>query len=387
MKRFRIAVFGINDGILHAIKRAIDPRKAEIVLFFDNDKMKLGICYMDIPILEPSREIIETFSIDYIVVTALSAYESVENQLLSMGISRDKIQVFVADDLWKYCLGAVVNINTDFIKCIYFEPHKRLDIVAKYKEAYDRYSAVPVCKENTEKWYHKCNLIAHACGGNIDGRKVIYSNSKEALYYSMKKKFRVIECDLMRMNDELILAHDYERFYELEQEKYTRMTAEEVLVFLREQEMVSCLIDVKWDSYEEYAFLLNEVEKLIENITDNYKEKITLKKQIVIEVYDEETIKIARKKDFEMFFTQYRNPQGECFMDTVSLCHKYGIEAVGIPVEWFWDMRKFLNIITDKNIKLFVYSTDAIDEYSAMRKMNVTGVFTNFLTVSDIVTG
>ena len=47
-------------------------------------------------------------------------------------------------------------------------------------------------------------------------------------------------------------------------------------------------------------------------------------------------------------------------------------------------MKKFLNILTDKNIKIFVFSTDSIEEYSRLRKMGVSGVFTNYLFESNI---
>lgn len=387
MNKIRIAIFGISDGILCAIKRAIDPRRAEIAVFFDNDKMKQGIGYEGIPILAPSGEIISDYSIEYIIVTALSAYEDVQIQLMGLGIPKEKIQVFVADDLWKYCIGSIDNIDIELMKYIYFEPQKRMDIVAEYKELYDKYSAVPVYKEEADAWYNKSHFISHACGGIVNGKRAMYSNSKEAFRYSMEKGFKIIECDLMRMdNNELILAHDYERFYGAEQEGYTIMTADELLVLLQKHETVSCLIDVKWNSYEEYAFLVDAIEKQIEKIT-NSDSDCTLKKQIVMEVYDEETIKIAKTNGFEMFFTQYRNKNGNCYMDIVNLCHKYNIKVVGLPKVWPWDiweMEKFMKIITDKGVKIFVYSVDAIDEYSAIRKMNITGVFTNYLTENAI---
>lgn len=381
MKRIKIAIFGISDGILRAIKRTIDPRRAEIVVFFDNDKIKQGIGYEGIPILAPSLEMIFDYSIEYIIVTALSAYGNIHMQLLDLGIPKDKIQVFVADDLWKYCIGSIENIDIELIKYMYFEPQKRIDIVIEYIKIYERYASLVAYREETDAWFNKSHFISHACGGIVCGKRVMYTNSKEAFQYSMEKGFRLIECDIMRMeNNELILAHDYERFYGAEQDEYTIMTADELLALLKEHEMVNCLIDVKWNSYDEYAILVNEIEIRIEKIARNDNEKCSLKKQIIMEVYDEQTIKIAKSRGFDMFFTQYRNINGKCFMDIVNLSHKYDVRVVGMPAEWSYEMEKFLKIITDKGIKIFVYSVDDIDEYSKIRRMNVAGVFTNYLT-------
>ena len=40
MKKVRIAIWGISDGISNAITEEINPFNTEIVLFFDNDETK-----------------------------------------------------------------------------------------------------------------------------------------------------------------------------------------------------------------------------------------------------------------------------------------------------------------------------------------------------------
>lgn len=381
MNKIRIAVFGINRGILRAVKRAIDSRRVEIAVFFDNDKMKQGVSYEGIPILALSKKAISDYSIEYVIITALSAYEDIQMQLINLGISKDKIQVFIADELCKYCIGLIDNIDNELIKCIYFEPQKRNDIITEYNKIYADYAVISAYREETDAWFHKSHFISHACGGMVNGKRMMYSNSKEAFQYSMEKGFSLIECDIMKMdNNELILAHDYEQFYGAELEGYTIMTLDDLLMSLQKYGLVSCLIDVKWSNYDEYALLVNEIESRIDKISDSESEEVNLKKQIIMEVYDEETIKIAKSKGFEMFFAQYRNENGKCFMEIAHLCYKYGIKAVGIPAEWSGEMEKFIKIITDKGIKIFVYSVDDIDEYSKVRKMNISGVFTNYLT-------
>ena len=386
MNKIRIALFGISDVILYAVKNAIDPRKAEIVLFMDNNKMKQGISYMNIPVVAPLGKLINDYSVDVCLVTALSAYEDIRSQLIDVGINKNSVQVFVAEEICKYCLGPIDDIDIELIKRIYFEPDKAIDIVGKYKNIYRHYLDVSPYDRKSEEWFNKSSLISHACGGIVNGRKIMYSNSREAFQYSIDKKFRLIECDMLRMDsDELVLGHDYRCFYEAEESQYSIMTAEELLKLIKEYKEVSCLIDIKWKDCDEYTFFVKEIDKLIENISDDNNEKYTLKSQIVMEVYDEATIRIAKENNFNMIFTQYRNPDWKCFMNTVNLCYKYGVGAIALGVSSCFEMEKFIGIFLNKNIKIFAFSTDSIEEYSALRKMGVTGVFTNYLTENNIV--
>lgn len=385
MSKIRIALMGIDDSIFEVVKKEINPKNAEIVLFFDNDKAKQGIRYMNIPILRPSRQLVEAYLIDYILVAALSAYQNVKKQLIDIGIPKDKIEIFVAEDIQKYCVGSIKAINKELVKHIYFEPQKILDIAAEYENVYRKYSVIPVCEEEPGEWFNKSRLISHACGGMVNGRRSMYSNSREAFQYSVEQKFKLMECDLMRMNDgEALLVHDYGRFYESEQGEYSMLTLEEFLRLMKEQGEISCLMDVKWKDYDEYAFWVDEIDRLIEVITNSNNEAEILKRQVVMEVYDEETIKIAKEKKFNMIFTQYKNARRHHFMDTVILCHKYGVKVIAMAVRDCLAMSKFVHIFTDKNIKIFAFSTDSIKEYSTLRKINVTGVFTNYLTESNV---
>lgn len=385
MKKVRIAIWGISDGILNAITEEINPFNTEIVLFFDNDETKHGICYRNIPIMPASKQLVCEKAVDYILVTALSAYEGIKEQLIDMGIEKEKIQVFVAKDIKRYCVGNIDDIDINLIKKIYFEPQKIINIVTEYRTIFDIYSKIPACEERVEEWYNKGKMISHACGGIVNGKRMMYSNSKEAFEYSVKKKFKLIECDLTRLyNGELVLLHDWERCWELEEEQYSMMTAKDLFMLLKGHREMSCLIDTKWRDYDEYCLLVNEIDRLIETICDDSNERDALKEQVIMEVYDEETIKIAKEKDFNMIFTQYRNPQWPYFMNTVMLCHKYGVKVIAMPVYVCLEWKKLIRIFTDKNIKIFAFSTDSIDEYSALRRMNVTGIFTNYLTECEL---
>ena len=381
MDKVRIAVFGISDGIWYALENEIDPRKSEIVLFLDNNPMKQGIRYMDIPIVSPSEGIAARYAVDYILVTALSAYRDIRSELISLGVPPERIQAFIAKDICRYCLGISDNIDMELIEKIYFQPDEIRSIATQYQKLYADYAQLPAYCDEEGAWFHKSRLISHACGGFVNGKRVAYSNSKEAFREAMDKKFGLFECDIFKTDDnELVLGHDYRCFYESEREQYSIMTASELLHSLKAYRETYCIIDVKWQDYNEFVFIVDEIDRIIDRITGHEWEKTNLKNRIVMEVYDEETIRYAWKKNFNMIFTQYRNPDWECFMKTVCLCCKYGIRAIALHVSSCFQSEKFLKIVTDKNINIFAFSTDSIEEYAALRKIGVTGAFTNFLS-------
>lgn len=381
MDKVRIAVFGISDGIRYALENEIDPRKSEIVLFFDNNPAKQGIRYMNIPIVSPSAEMVARYEIDYILVTALSAYQSIRSQLVSLGILAEQIQVFIAKDIRRYCLGALDNIDMGLIEKIYFKPDEIKRIAIQYQKLYADYARLPVYCDEEGAWFGKSRLISHACGGFVNGKQVAYSNSREAFQEAMDKKFRLFECDIFITDDnELVLGHDYRCFYESERDQYSIMTASELLNSLKAYRETHCIIDVKWQDHKEFVLIVDGINRIIDEIADGQCEKNDLKKRIIIEVYDEETIRYVWKKNFNMIFTQYRNPDWECFMKTVGLCCQYGIKAIALHVVSCFRSEKFLKIFYEKNIKIFAFSTDSIEEYAALRKIGITGAFTNFLS-------
>lgn len=385
-KKRKIVVWGINDAILHSIRSNIDPRKTEIVFFLDSDKTKIGNRYMDIPVVEWNE--IEISKVDYFFITAFSAYTKIRKQLIEYGVAKEKIQLFVTKAICEHCFGDLEDIDIEVIRHLYFEPEKTIGYVTCYQEVYREYQAISRCKEIKEAWYNQSTLISHACGGVVNGKRIRYSNSREAFQYSLDSGFELIECDLMfGGNKELILAHGYEDFYRSQEEQYSMMTAKELLIELKNYPHVKCLIDVKWDTAEDYAECLCEIERMIKKNCKNVEECERLKKQIIMEVYDEATIVMALKENFEVIFTQYRNPDKTNYMGIVKLCNKYGIKVIAMSNTSRAYQKKFMKIVTDKNIKIFIFSTNSVDEYIRLKDAGITGIFTDYLTKKDIEKG
>lgn len=385
MDRIKLAVWGINNAIWNVIKKSIDMGKTEIVLFIDGDEEKQGIYYENIPVIAPLRELLDRVEVDVYLIAALSAYESIRRQLMEWGRTAEQIQPFITNDICKYCLGTLDEIERNFIKEAYFEPEKIEKLVDRYREKY------PVYRKNQYQgdaaWVNRGTLISHACGGIVDGRKVMYTNSKEAFAYTVKSKFRLMECDVMRMkNGQLILGHDFWMFYDTEEKGYTVMSMEDLLKGLHKYSEITCLVDVKWwqDTYMDYRDVykevMNGIERMISCIAKEEKERADLKSRIVMEVYDEETIKLAKQGDFQMAFTQYRNPEWMDYLGIVNLCCQYGIGAVIVELDHNNNVdKRLIDICRKKGIKVFVYPTNCLGEYSRLRKLGVAGVMTDYL--------
>ena len=66
-------------------------------------------------------------------------------------------------------------------------------------------------------------------------------------------------------------------------------------------------------------------------------------------------------------------------MKTAILCEKYGIRVVGMGIGLVRMVKNRINVLKNKGIVIYVFSTDYVDEYTELREMGVYGVFTNFL--------
>ena len=380
MVREKIIIFGITENILNTVRNRIDPRQAEIIALVDNDKSKQGHQYMGITITS-----LEDTCFDddcWIIVAALSSYEVVRGQLLKHGVDRRKIQPFLAHELCNFCVGSLEEIDVGIVKKIYFEQERTIRILEAYKELYDEYSKVIPFDE--EDCFTNNRFISHACGGVVNGRRIMYTNSKEAFYYSIEKGFSLIECDVLGLD--MVLAHDYISFYRAKEENYSMMNMRELLTLMEQNPDVHVLIDVKWNTQKEYGLCVSCIDCMIEEMTHNFEAYEKLKSHVIMEVYDEETIKYAYEAGFKMIFTQYRNPEYRCYMNTVNLCNRYCISTIAFKVTHFLEDEGWKNIKTflNKNVKIYCHSTDSVDEYKQLRNMGVTGVFTNYLTQEDI---
>lgn len=381
----KAAIVGINDEIINTLLNELDSDKLKIVAFLDNSEDKQSLEYIGLKVFDPESYITSKYDADYFIITALSAYQAIKSQLERLGIRAETIQPFIPEMFCKYVVGPV-QFDEDLISEIYLDPVKTLEIAHRYQEQFLKYTAYEPYSYERDAWYNKSSLIAHALGGRIGKEKLEYTNSLEAFQTSIANEFTLMECDVCTLRDRgVVLAHENCMLWECKVRSYTTLNLEQLFRKLQENSFLTVLIDVKWKDHDDYTFIVSEIEKNLRKVSMDEESRLSLKKQIVMQVYDEETIICAKASGFQMFFTQYRNQRRYEFMNTIDLCYRYGIKVVGMglwpeePVQ-----KKYMKAFVDKNIKLFGYSTDLFDDYRRLIDMGFTGVITNFLRPKDI---
>ena len=383
--KVKVAIWGITDDIWNSVRNTLNPGKVDIVFFIDNNPRRWGCYYGKSPVYQFNDYVLERLQeIDHVLIAAYSGYHTIRKQLIDHSYPKSKIQLYITDSIGAYELGELQS-DDSLIKKIYFDPERMIQRVEHYYEMsykYDHISRLPVCPN---RWYEQGILISHACGGYVNGKKVMYTNSAEALDYSLKAGFRLIECDVMRDEQgRTILAHSKEDMYNAMYEGCTIQMLEMMLKKIKEYPNVHMLIDVKWDDEYDYQKYIEEICGAIKKIADSETEVQQLKHQIVMEAYNEITIRLAQSAGFDIFYTQYRNLNMFDYKDTAILCERYGVDMVGFSCEYILANKQLLNIFRRKNIQIFGFSTDSLQEYTQLKQMGVQGIFTNYLSKEEV---
>lgn len=373
MDKIRIAIFGVTDKSIYIVRKELSLENVEIAVFADNNIDKCGMQIDGIPVEHPYR--ISEYDFDYILVSAWRSYDNIKTQLIEAGVPEEKIDLLYTKNISCWYPGIIYVKDCEIVKKIYKYSSLLLEEIRKNEKETKLWGNYwewePL--EDKNAWYCKGTMIAHACGGIVKGIKREYSNSKEALDDSLAKGFRIIECDIYGIiNGRIMLAHDGVDLYDGYKGAYSLLTLEELLAVLKQHPEVTAVLDIKWETIEDYRNIVDLIDVRVE------KEQ---KQQIVLEVYDEPTIICAKRKGYGCFFTQYRNPEWRLFIKTIALCYKYDIHVVGFPIEIAMEpLSSYFSYFLDKNIKIFVYSTDSVDDYAVLRDKGISGIFTNYLS-------
>lgn len=371
--RLKVVIWGASDGIWNNLQSNINPLAVSIVAFIDKNLDKQGLTFHGLPII--SLEKCDFSEIDYILIAAYSGMQTIKQKLKEVGIPEQKIVPYLSEGLINYYVGDISDMCWEKSLELYFEPEILRKVTKEYIELSRNYDQIEGFSSDANQWYCDNHLISHACGGYVNGRPLMYTNSREALEYTFESDFQLMECDVVQMpNGEWYLAHRKSDLSRASEENYTPLSLKELVHALSHNTQISCLFDIKWKDYDEYESFVDALNHLVVESPDE-----NLKSRLILEVYDEETIIISNKHGYQMFFTQYRNDQGECLMKTAILCEKYGIRVVGMGIGLVRMVKNRINVLKNKGIVIYVFSTDYVDEYTELREMGVYGVFTNFL--------
>ncbi|MBO5632953.1 MAG: type I restriction endonuclease subunit R, partial [Aeriscardovia sp.] len=176
--RNRIAIFGgATEGIWSCVKGGINLFKAEIVCFVDSDSYKQGLVFHRIPVIAPNR--IEFFKVDYILIAAHSAMESITSSLLELGIEIERIAPFITDGILSFNLGNIEETGwRDSLK-FYIDSENRREIIETYIDQYRNYINMRPFERDKLQWNNGKHLIAHAGGGFVNGIPLLFIELKK----------------------------------------------------------------------------------------------------------------------------------------------------------------------------------------------------------------
>ena len=244
----------------------------------------------------------------------------------------------------------------------------------------------PVIAHDDGAWYENTPLIYHG-GGGIDGCD--YTNSKEALEQTLAAGHRYVEIDFLYTSDaHLVCAHYWSSLYNDEKipnleefqslkifGKYTSMTAEQLIAYMKEYEDLHIIIDTKEEDYQKVILDLVELSSYDRNITDRF----------IIQLYEEGTKEQFQKiypfKDENFLFTTYKYST-EYTNKIMNLCYEENIAVITIPYD-AWD-KETIEVFRKKGFIIYEHTVNRPHLAQASLEKGISGFYTDYLTEDDL---
>ena len=236
--------------------------------------------------------------------------------------------------------------------------------------------------------FRDVTYIGHGTYG-IDG--IDYTNSLESLSLGYSKGIRVIEVDFLFTSDgELVLNHywdetgwkSYSTFLNNKiNDKYTALTIDDLLVFMKGREDLYIVMDTKENEYDNNKTVYDVYREIVSK-TKLYDEELL--DRFIIQLYGVEDLKEVNKiyKFKNKMFTMYKLGVEFNIRSIVYYCLYNDIDSITIPYTHI-----MYNLITEsdirfnrsKNINVYINTINDIELYNKLLDMGVTGVYTDFL--------
>lgn len=229
-----------------------------------------------------------------------------------------------------------------------------------------------------DAWYSN-RVVAHACGG-IDG--MVYSNSLEALEYSIKEGYKLIEVDLMQTADnEIILTHNLDtdaegnviipKHDDFMNKKInyvlSPMDVNMLLQIMKENKDIFIILDVK-GGMEVYDLIVkNAKENNLEECLDRF----------IVQVYTLLDLSQYPPEFKHYLLTLYALGQNDS-KKIVQYCLENDIHVVTMPGTWI-SCRNDIKYYEEYNIKVYVHTINDMDQMNNLFNNGVWGIYTDFI--------
>ena len=182
---------------------------------------------------------------------------------------------------------------------------------------------------------------------------------------------------LIDNDSDMIFGHDHIRMDGVEFCNYKPLTLKILLSILNENPQLRVILDIQWNTFSDYERMLTKIDEII--FKESAEWNVNIKKNILMQAYDVDTIQCALAHGWECLLTSYRNKEGGWLQKTAYLCCKFKLSGAVLSTTILKKEFKYIKFLKEKNIPIIAFSVDNIDEYSRLKKLGVTSVMTNFL--------
>lgn len=379
-KKLKCILFGVTKFAHNTVKESVNHSVCEIIAYADNDSAKQGLIYESVEIIAP-EEILHT-EFDYILVGAWYSYSAIYGQLTGLGIEGKKIMPLLAVKWIKLLVDSVNHMDKDAVIKIFHNGEQLWEKLEEANEINTLYKSIDFADKDKRPCtdFTEYPLIAHACGGFVNGKKMEYTNSSEAFEEALSAGFQMFECDVWGTQEEQIILGSRLMMQCPISITYQLFSLNLLLDCIAADFKKKVILDIKWNTYDDFYRILGDVEKLAGMF--ERKGFTRIREQIIIETFEESTTRYAVEKGWECILTDYRNPEGRWLKKTAVLCCRYGIKAVLTDAQMALENLKYIKFLTEKGIQIICYTVDEIEDYARLKQAGVVSILTNYLKPS-----
>lgn len=216
-------------------------------------------------------------------------------------------------------------------------------------------------------------FIAHA-GGGIDQH--IYTNSKEAVYKSIKNGFNLIEIDLQETDDKIFIgAHDWQLF-----KKITNYNKDSFLSNNIKNLKIHGKYTLLLEDEINKIFINNKNIYFITDKTNNFKKLNNdfklIRDRMIVEVFDKKNLKRAIRENI-------KNPIYNYQIGDFKFIIRNNIKIITANINEILKNKDEFKKLVDNNIFVFAYTSNEDKLINQYMGVLFTHVYTDFLNLKD----
>lgn len=391
----KVLIFGANERTFQRVDGYLDCDNIEVVGYIDNNSQIWEEKIKGKSIMPPRQGLREN-TYDAILIGSVYWAPLMKKELIKINdYYQDKCFVFWDEDtILELFYDPTGYIKDEDIEWIYREPEKMKSLFHKVcdelDEEYKPENYIVLSESQDAWWKGNGKFIAHAGGGYVNGRKQMYTNSKEAFYESYENGFRYIETDIVVTSDGNIVAyHDenldyghelitYDQFVEHSRSLgFTPMDIYDIINYMYVNQDANVILDIKSRTVEQYEQILQGIIDAVNCNSNAYD----ILQRFIIQVHEEKTLMIAKRLCplNNITLTLYRMKQ-EKQMDPSSIakmCAENDVKIVTMGLEKM--NYEYLCYFIARNIAICIHPVDRLEDRMKGEYLGVNSFITNYL--------